>query len=320
MGYFFHGWRRTMGMVTLVMALLLMGGWVRSLSVEDDWGVTFFGRYSVWLLSVNGSFGCTIVDERPERFWWASAPLTPPLIDSQGYVVTPNGVRLGGRMMDPSSDEIDPHPRVRLVQPDGLPGFVHYWSVITPLTLLSVYLLLIQPDAMLKRLGDYLARWRRQAGVVTMLCTLLFTGWWIRSLVVRDCIFVQDFVKSDFAKYLVVPIVDRSLAGLATERHSLICLTYDDHQKITLAPSLYPAVSFPSRASPSKEVVHVNFEHDVSTEALPILSTTVIPIQLDVMPFMTIPFWSIVIPLALLSAYLLLGKRPIEKPAAIHER
>ena len=35
MGEFFRGWRRKIGVVTLMMALVLMGGWVRSMSVED---------------------------------------------------------------------------------------------------------------------------------------------------------------------------------------------------------------------------------------------------------------------------------------------
>jgi hypothetical protein len=35
---FFNGWRRKIGMMTLVMALVLMGLWVRSHSVKDLWG------------------------------------------------------------------------------------------------------------------------------------------------------------------------------------------------------------------------------------------------------------------------------------------
>jgi len=33
---FFQGWRRKIGVVTLVMALVFMAGWVRSLVVEDE--------------------------------------------------------------------------------------------------------------------------------------------------------------------------------------------------------------------------------------------------------------------------------------------
>ena len=35
MGDFFHGWRRKIGVVTLVMALVFVSGWVRSLCAED---------------------------------------------------------------------------------------------------------------------------------------------------------------------------------------------------------------------------------------------------------------------------------------------
>ena len=35
MGDFFRGWRRKIGLLSLVLALLFMGVWVRSLSVMD---------------------------------------------------------------------------------------------------------------------------------------------------------------------------------------------------------------------------------------------------------------------------------------------
>ena len=35
MGYFFQGWRRKSGMLSLVLALLLVVGWVRSFSMLD---------------------------------------------------------------------------------------------------------------------------------------------------------------------------------------------------------------------------------------------------------------------------------------------
>ena len=34
MGEFFHGWRRKVGIVTLVIACVFMAGWVRSATVE----------------------------------------------------------------------------------------------------------------------------------------------------------------------------------------------------------------------------------------------------------------------------------------------
>lgn len=35
MGSFFQGWRKKVGLATLIMALAFMGGWLRSLSIVD---------------------------------------------------------------------------------------------------------------------------------------------------------------------------------------------------------------------------------------------------------------------------------------------
>jgi hypothetical protein len=48
---FFHGWRRKAGCVTLVIACLLMGGWLRSLACLDECWVEGLGQYHEWILT-----------------------------------------------------------------------------------------------------------------------------------------------------------------------------------------------------------------------------------------------------------------------------
>lgn len=58
---FFRGWRRKTGVVTLVMALVLMTGWVRSfhfcdlLWIQSPWGSHFVysecGHFRAWVFS-----------------------------------------------------------------------------------------------------------------------------------------------------------------------------------------------------------------------------------------------------------------------------
>jgi len=62
MGNFFHGWRRKTGVVTLIMACMFMGGWIRSLSETDVFTLPI-GRLPLGvLISTGGYFSCTWAD------------------------------------------------------------------------------------------------------------------------------------------------------------------------------------------------------------------------------------------------------------------
>ena len=52
MGEFFRGWRRKIGMLTLMLALVFMGGWVRSLVVRDDLMVSTGKESTAYLSSL----------------------------------------------------------------------------------------------------------------------------------------------------------------------------------------------------------------------------------------------------------------------------
>ena len=307
MGEFFKGRRRAIGVVTLVMASVLMMGWVRSLYVEDSLGFPNSGNGSVWLLSVKGRVGFTIASAG--GYWWYTSSLTQHHFDSEGYVVTPSGVRLGGKIKwGDASGEIDPNPR-NPVQRDGVPALIPLWPFVVMLVLVSAHLLFSTHRLLIKlerEIVRIIRRFRRVIGGAILLWTLAFTGWWVRSLVVHDCIYFTDFVNSDFAKHLVYPNIQRRIVGVATEKHSLIWLKYGSRIEIT--PTPYPPVHFPPFAKQSEAVGNVALEHEENeptTTGLPALSTEVAPLKIAVVPFVVIPFWLIVLPLAIISTFLL---------------
>lgn len=67
MGTFFHGWRRKFGLMTLSLALLLMAGWLRSLSNTDIFTLPIGKLPLGILISTNGSLSCTWADYSEDR-------------------------------------------------------------------------------------------------------------------------------------------------------------------------------------------------------------------------------------------------------------
>ncbi|MDB5345087.1 MAG: hypothetical protein JWP89_3464 [Schlesneria sp.] len=53
---FFYGWRRKTGVVTLVMACALMGGWIRSLRDFEEVHIPVGATSVIFLLSADGYF------------------------------------------------------------------------------------------------------------------------------------------------------------------------------------------------------------------------------------------------------------------------
>ena len=156
MGELFRGWRRKFGVATLVMALVFMGGWVRSPFLTDSFSVNSFwpgsgvrqGMFSsngvlLWIKVKDGSdcdFG--LVPDFPafqlpgfgssrsnsnnallmifdRNFKWS--------FDSLGFGIGSNVVAANKTPGAPSI-------AVRLLK-------VPYWSIVIPLTLISAWLL-----------------------------------------------------------------------------------------------------------------------------------------------------------------------------------
>lgn len=104
---YFHGWRRKAGVVSLVMACLLCGMWVRSRIVGDGLLFQYLGKQRYFA----SAYGRII--------WWSDDNIFP------------FDYSLGG-----------PLPAVHSVFEESQ-FTMPYWSLVVPLTLLSAYLLLV---------------------------------------------------------------------------------------------------------------------------------------------------------------------------------
>ena len=121
---FFHGWRRKAGCVTLVVALLLMAGWLRSRNISDRIVIRRYGHVTEYLVSQQSGFGWS-----KEIYW--------NLIGAEMLTEVPYREWLGFRYgMKLLPDNLVAKVNVRIIP---------YWSLTIPLTLLSAYLLLWKP-------------------------------------------------------------------------------------------------------------------------------------------------------------------------------
>jgi hypothetical protein len=116
---FFHGWRRKIGCLALVMACIVSVLWVRSLLIEDV--VVFFNGFRHQTVdSLNGDVYWDSQIEwtfDPGWFTWFTYDLRDP------------------RLLEASLASWEGGESMR----------IPYWSVAVPLTLLSAYLILWKP-------------------------------------------------------------------------------------------------------------------------------------------------------------------------------
>ncbi len=151
---FFHGWRRKLGVVTLVMACVAMGGWVRSQYVQDT--ILLPGMVPhICIINdshgiqrlILGEYGPLHHDEWLEvRLKWLCEPPSESIYSEldRSHIVWRYSL-IGfdfGEFVPPStfvhSLSTALHERVTLAN-------VPHWSVVIPLTLLSAWLLLSKP-------------------------------------------------------------------------------------------------------------------------------------------------------------------------------
>lgn len=154
MGEFFHGWRRKVGGAALVLALVFMAGWVRSLKNLESVQLTrtkgltrSYVRHAI--ISVDGKLGVFRVHHSslPQMgFEWISLPFSAVYgsraVDAATiFNVNGNGnVFLGhwqfiGVDCGKSASTFDPMIHTCFL-------LVPYWLIIFPLTAISAWLLL----------------------------------------------------------------------------------------------------------------------------------------------------------------------------------
>ena len=140
MSDFFHSWRRKAGCVTLVMALVFMGGWVRSVSLTDNIVVPCERNRIHVLLSLDSTLG-----------WWiyrADKPHGKPAWPDWRSEVTVDAGRLNNGNVQWNWRCCGFGRGATAIAADGSMAqlwTIPYWSVTTPLTLLSAFLLLSKP-------------------------------------------------------------------------------------------------------------------------------------------------------------------------------
>lgn len=119
---FFRGWRRKAGVVTLVMASVVMGMWVRSGNISDFISFPIGARQNM-LFSMDGEIHWMGLTNGGRRWRFESFNSSP--------VVSVD-------------DVVDLYTGYKKHAPKD--WYVPYWSLAIPSTLLSTYLILWKPQ------------------------------------------------------------------------------------------------------------------------------------------------------------------------------
>jgi len=131
---FFRGWRRKIGVATLLMALVLMGGWVRSLYVVDTVTVT-----------VNESTFDTFCSCPLGMGWSRSQYRTLKLPANMPRVDWATSTDFSDWTSSEKSSEVPSTPFGFRVVSEGDPQttcvFIRYYTTSIPLTALTLWLL-----------------------------------------------------------------------------------------------------------------------------------------------------------------------------------
>ena len=153
MGEFFNGWRRKAGLVTLAMACVLAGGWMRSYVIEDEF-IWRSQTLAYFLKSANGRINYETNSNES-------------VVKDVYSLAFPTGWRRWPGVLyepaDPSDEPGDIFDDLVVESRWRWGGFdfgtavssffsmrlsiwiVPYWSLVLPLTLLSAWLILIKP-------------------------------------------------------------------------------------------------------------------------------------------------------------------------------
>jgi hypothetical protein len=134
MSTYFQSWRRKVGCATLVMACLLAGLWLRSVTIVDDVFIAPSRAALVMFSSERSRVGGSldVSGAFTPLVQWSARPVSWEN-NSFGYVDDDYSLRWGGIDIGASSNQ------------DFMFCVAPYWTIVLPLTLLSAYLILWTP-------------------------------------------------------------------------------------------------------------------------------------------------------------------------------
>ena len=154
-------------------------------------------------------------------------------------------------------------------------------------------------------MGDYFKPWRRKIGVMTLLIACVLAAGWVKSAAFNDLI--------------IFPIGQDLRFGVVSNRGRIALVRHDWHENAPTLRTYWFSASFAEHPDAVFILDHEELQWLLRLGAFGIRqrltsSFTVSLIQL--------PYWSIVIPLTLLSAWLLLSKprtktTPEKQPSTI---
>lgn len=124
----FNGWRRKVGCITLLLCVLLITTWIRSLVIGDR----------IWVPAGNRLH--EVISADGMLYWWAYSE-TPQPASPKWDAMTFSTPRQGMKALG--------NHRVfhqKLAGSGFAEWTVPYWSIATPLVLLSAYLILVKPQ------------------------------------------------------------------------------------------------------------------------------------------------------------------------------
>lgn len=130
MDKFFCGWRRMLGCVTLVSAVVFMAGWVRSLTVYDRLFLHNGTRRADSIDSVDGQFAWGVryfSSDQNASVTWKHDPFSAATLRDE-IKIKWYGIGFCNELVEPN------------LKSRGVLWFVPYWSIVLPLTLFSAYL------------------------------------------------------------------------------------------------------------------------------------------------------------------------------------
>ena len=136
--------------------------------------------------------------------------------------------------------------------------------------------------------------WRRKLGCVILAVACLLTVGWVRSMIVRDFV--------DLGRVFKLPMNRGLLSGIENDRGHIAFMRTD------LRPEKLRVKQTPFEVRGNLRMNPAQAAEEGSEELAVLVDTEVTVMRVVTSPIFTVPYWSIVIPLTLISAWLLLRR------------